>query len=345
MEYIQEQIVKPSGMISVKDLSKNYDSIIKIETDHSQGTGFFMKFNYKGKIMKSIVSNEHVIKRCFRTNPEIDCFNIKFKQREIEREIYFTKDREVFFFYPNFAEDVTIVEIKDFDKIPDDIKYLEADKDFFSKGFESYEGQNVFVLWFPKLGDLNFSSGQIIGKHGDLNYSFIHNSSTLEGQSGSPILFLTTFKVIGVHKGGRSDEKRENEEPKNIGSYIGYIINKINELKTEPEVNEAKKTKSQEQVIQIILEVDEEDVNKEVDFLCRLEDSWSEEVKKKIKKLYEELSDSNIYIDGERFAFKTFHKFNTPGRKQIEIKFNKNLITFNSMFYKCSNIIKLILKK
>ena len=54
-----------------------------------------------------------------------------------------------------------------------------------------------------------------------VDYEFDHDISTDVGSSGSPIILLNLMMVIGIHK------NKKNEKV-NRGTFIGEIINEIN---------------------------------------------------------------------------------------------------------------------
>ena len=74
-------------------------------------------------------------------------------------------------------------------------------------------------MHYPLNKNIQFSFG-IINKLEDKN--FIHFCSTDLGSSGSPILSLDTFKVIGIHHGSDSNKNY------NYALFIPYVINEFN---------------------------------------------------------------------------------------------------------------------
>jgi V8-like Glu-specific endopeptidase len=65
---------------------------------------------------------------------------------------------------------------------------------------------------------------------------FYHDASTLEGSSGSPIVLKGKEKVIGIHKGSKKD--KNNVIKKNVGIFIGIVIEAIKEYKKNGEGKE-----------------------------------------------------------------------------------------------------------
>ena len=121
--------------------------------------------------------------------------------------------------------DLTVIEItkEDFD-ILDNVFFLDFDVDY-SKGYEQYINSDVFALGFP-LGDSNnvvYGSGKINAMK--TYFEFEHNIATNIGFSGSPVVSLKSFNIIGVHKCG------EYAEYLNVGIFIGFVVE---DLKGQP---------------------------------------------------------------------------------------------------------------
>jgi V8-like Glu-specific endopeptidase len=70
---------------------------------------------------------------------------------------------------------------------------------------------DIFILQFPQGKDLSFSHGIIKSIKDSI---IVHNASTEEGSSGSPVIRRSDKNyVIGLHFGGK---KKKNKEKKNI---------------------------------------------------------------------------------------------------------------------------------
>jgi len=72
-----------------------------------------------------------------------------------------------------------------------------------------------------------------------------HYCNTEDGSSGSPILSLDNFKVIGVHYGG---SKYKNIKI-NYGTFIKYAINEFNNKYKNENKNEYNKEKATNEII------------------------------------------------------------------------------------------------
>ena len=78
-----------------------------------------------------------------------------------------------------------------------------------------------------------------------------HKCNTLNGSSGGPILYLSTNKVIGIHKGCF---QRNRVVKHNLGTLLKYPFNDI-------------KNKSSKNEINMKVEIKKEDINKKINFL------------------------------------------------------------------------------
>ena len=91
--------------------------------------------------------------------------------------------------------------------------------------FNNKEKEEIAIIQYPK-GKLSYAYGTIkeIFK---TRYEFAHLASTKEGSSGSPIFLKDSIQVIGIHKGGVSDE--------NYGEFIGPIFEYFQNFKVKKE--------------------------------------------------------------------------------------------------------------
>ena len=210
-----------------KIIIKNMENIIL-------GSGFFMKIS---KSLKFLFTNWHIINKELindNNNIEIEIWNkekmkINLNQRYSK---YFEKPK-----------DITIIEIKEEDKIYKDIKFLEYDSNYKEKGYKIYKGVDVFTLEHPSGGDVSSASGKILYID---NIEFVHNVPTDTGSSGCPIILLNNninlIFVIGIHKSKNINSSTNN------GTFIGE---NINELKIDsnffPKIKKDKKDKEEKE--------------------------------------------------------------------------------------------------
>ena len=136
--------------------------------------------------------------------------NNKMKKIKIDnsRKKYTNSDKNI---------DITIIEIK---PRTDGINnYLEIDENDINKDKENkeleYQKKSIYIMHYPNE-ELSASYGLI----NDIidNKTIEYYCNTEEGSSGSPILSLKAFKVIGLHYGS------SNKNKINYGILIKYAI-------------------------------------------------------------------------------------------------------------------------
>ena len=164
--------------------------ICKIKLKGEYGTGFFCKIPFGKETMKVLMTNEHVLKeKNLKENKKLNLLlndekEVLIINLEIERKSYFNKDY-----------DVTLIELKEEDKIKD---YLELDDNLFQDNAEIiYVDKSIYILHYPNGNEAKISYGIL---HNIEKYNILHKCTTYEGSSGSPILNLQNNKVIGIHK-------------------------------------------------------------------------------------------------------------------------------------------------
>ena len=87
--------------------------------------------------------------------------------------------------------------------------------------FEKIKKFDIFILQYPKGGEISFSQGNIIKIIED---RIIHSASTEEGSSGSPIILRNNqynYKICGIHFGGNESKNC------NFATTLNKIINDI----------------------------------------------------------------------------------------------------------------------
>jgi len=201
-QYIPKYPLKVSiegTMIILEQLQKY---ICKVHNGQKIGTGFFCKiFNdVENKFMKVFITNNHILDR---NDLNKEFIVVSFNNESIFKKIFF-KDR---ISYTNELIDITIIEIYDND---DQFNYfLEIDSSIYN------DIQILKVMIDSPVYALNYSDGKAMVSYGiisEINEKEVfHTCSTNKGASGSPILSLTSNKVIGVHKGfynGKDDDNK-----------------------------------------------------------------------------------------------------------------------------------------
>ena len=125
--------------------------------------------------------------------------------------------------YLQNPKDIAMIEIKESDKIYNDIVFLDYDLNCTKSRYIKYKDIDVFSIEHPNGEDASCASGTIINIY---EYEFDHNICTDNGSSGCPIILLNNninlIQVIGIHKEG---DKKHNI---NGGTFIGEVFNKEN---------------------------------------------------------------------------------------------------------------------
>lgn len=184
--------------------------ICRIYKDKKRGTGFFCKIPLKNNtnFLPVLITNNHIL-----NENDIDIgrtIKITINNDKVIREIYIDSSRKKF---TNINLDFTIIEIK---PNTDNIKsFLNIDENINNENLFKikYKNKSLYTLHYPEIKNIKISFG-LLDKFID-KYIF-HKCTTHKGSSGSPILSLDTFKVIGIHYGAIGNG--------NLALFIKYAI-------------------------------------------------------------------------------------------------------------------------
>ena len=174
--------IKGSPLINIsstkKILNQMMNCICKIKLKGANGTGFFCTVQLnENKNINCLMTNYHVLnEEYFKENKEIelllndDSEAIKI-DLNIDRIIYYNKEY-----------DITIIEIKEEDKIKE---YLELDDNIFKNNEKIfYEENSIYILQYPKGKDASIESVACVS-YGLINqidkYDIKHTCSTDNG--------------------------------------------------------------------------------------------------------------------------------------------------------------------
>ena len=263
--------------------------------DGNKGTGFFCKIPFDNNLLPVLITNNHVLnENDIENNKKIELsINNVVKEIEIDnsRKRYTNSDINI---------DITIIEIKpNKDGFYD---YLNLDENDIYKNKRNieleYKKKSIYILHYPK-GKLNVSYG-LINNIID-NKKINHYCRTEDGSSGSPILSLETFKVIGIHYGSSQNNKL------NYGTFIKYAIDLFNN-KYKNEIN-------------IIYETDKEG-NENI-----FGDKFVENNKNNI----------DLIINGIKNYLMSKRKLK-KGENKIKIIIKKKITNLEYMFYDCKSL-------
>ena len=205
-----------------KILFQMKNCICKIHKNNGEkGTGFFCKIPYTNqyKLLTVLITNNHVLNENDLKNNNIIKYTLK-DDKQIRKIKIDNNKRKI---YTSKELDITFIEIK---QNEDNINvFLEIDEELINKNKEfieaTYKNKSIYILHYPHGEDIAVSYG-ILDKIN--NEEINHFCNTSKGSSGSPILSLDTFKVIGIHCGSSKDEN----ENCNKGIFIKYPIKEFN---------------------------------------------------------------------------------------------------------------------
>ena len=188
-----------------------------------KGTGFFCKIIFQNKLLPVLITNNHLLNENNIQNDEIIEFTMYNKEENSYKDFSIKIDNSRKR-YTNSEIDITIIELKPEE---DNIKYyLEIDEDKLTE--KEYRKKSIYILHYPNE---KYTSYGLINELKEYK-AITHYCSTENGSSGSPILSLSSFKVMGIHYGG----SKNNKFKLNYGTYIKYAINEMNK-KYKNEIN------------------------------------------------------------------------------------------------------------
>ena len=178
-------------------LSQMENCICKIiKEDGRKGTGFFstIPFPDKNNLLNVLITNNHILNENDIEYNKIIKLIMYNKEQNIEKEIKIDNSRKKYtYLNEQKGIDITIIEIK---PNKDNINnFLEIDDNILELGCRR---KSIYIIHYPK--------DKLQVSYGLINYilegkKISHYCNTEDGSSGSPILSLNNFKVIGVHYG------------------------------------------------------------------------------------------------------------------------------------------------
>jgi len=182
---------KAQSQMIISQLDKH---ICKIYVSKEKfGTGFFCKIRYPDefRLLPTLITNNHVLnEKELEINHTI---KITLEDDTIEKNILIDKSRLT---YTNPDLDVTIIQIKPEDEIN---TFLDVDENVFNKDYTKIYKKDtpIFLFQYPEGISASHAVGRI---EKILKPKIFHTCSIEPASSGSPMLLLSNFKVIGIHK-------------------------------------------------------------------------------------------------------------------------------------------------
>ena len=263
-----------------------------------------------------LITNNHVLNEDDIENDKIIKLKIYSKEinKEEEKKIIIDNSRKkISISNKEEGIDITIIEIK---PNQDNINtFLDIDDEILELDFVR---KSIYILHYPKDKRL-VSYGLMKDILGGKKIS--HYCNTEKGSSGSPILSLSNFKVVGVHYGGSKNIKF------NFGTFIKYAIKEFNNKYKNDNINEYNKEKTTNEII-IKYQIGKEDK-------IRL---FGDKFVENNKRNFEILINNNIY------ELNSFYKIKNEKENEIlriKLKQINNAINLSYMFNECSALTEI----
>ena len=195
------------------------NQICKIDcSDGGHGTGFFCNIPYKWNTnLKMLITNNHVLNNKDISIGQKVRFSINNEMIHYEIEIDETRIK-----YTNEEYDITMIEIKEKDKL-DKKSFFDIDNQIFEENpNKAFQNMQIFLLHYPKGNKMEYSIG-LIKNIKDNNYTIQHLCDSSGGSSGGPIINFIKFQVLGIHIGGAKGGFNFN-----LGTLLKEPIEKFN---------------------------------------------------------------------------------------------------------------------
>ena len=201
----ENQIFGPFGPIKYDVTKKITEQMqknicrIKLNNDkaNKMSKGFFCKIPNKDNLSKVLITTKEIINEVFLKEENKDI--IIYTKQEPKRMNL--NNRNIY----EYKDIFSLIEIKDEDGIKEffDIETIKAD----GKDIEKYYNKKIYMIQ-NQNEDLFLSFGLFENIDKNENNSFYHTCPTITGSSGSPILNLENYKIIGIHMPNNSKKNR-----------------------------------------------------------------------------------------------------------------------------------------
>jgi len=324
-----EDFPKPLSKQSIqKILDQINNSIYKfILLDGKIEFGFFYKFKYNERIIHIIILNNYKIANEYNNI-------IKVSINNKEKIIELGKLR-----YSDINLNISIIEINENIENNNYINFLELENKIYEK--ESDILLNKELLYIIQFNNIKDSNGIYIsyGIINHINKNKLYYSSNLnKSANGSLIFNISNNKLIGFNLGKSKLYYNGIFFNEIINRFIKYIKN----YKYIRKINKSRSNNNQNNEIDIFINIEKDEVNKEIYFLDN-SPYWNNEYLKNYHKKLKELNESNseIIIDNKKYNFIKYFKPDKEGEHKIKLKFNVNLTDCSNMFAGCKNIKKI----
>ena len=281
------------------------------------GTGFFCNIRYieKETFLPVLITNNHVLNENDLTGNQI--IKLTFDDDKLIKLITLDESRIT---YTNENIDITIIEvIPDIDNIYAN-NFLEIDENIFSENSNQiYSQKPIYILQYPKGEKLSFSVGIVKTIYDN---EIEHLCSTEPGSSGSPILNLSNFKLIGVHRGANYGQDI------NFGIFFKLIIDDFKKI------HPILKSKNEKKFVNVINYIIENDIENY--------DSDKSDIRPFHTNREINNSSTELYVNEKKCEFSMFPSIKVEkGIYQIKLVINKVITDCSYLFNDCSSIISI----
>ena len=190
--------------------------ICKIE-GAKNGTGFFCKITYEDKLIPVLMTNYHIIDPDYYESKK----NIIVSTKE-NRIVININENKILYSSPINEYDLIIIKLNESKN--EQNQYLEIDSKIFSDNSEkAFEDESIYILHYPNGGKSSISFGY--GFNQINNYKMKHLCNTENCSSGSPILSLSSGKILGIHRGCI---REKDGKLINFGTFLKFPLNELN---------------------------------------------------------------------------------------------------------------------
>ena len=172
---------------------KSKENCICSVNGNLNGTGFFCKIEFEGKLIPVLITTYDLVNDDFMNQNQKLTFYIKNTKYSINID----KDSKIYSSIRN-KYDMMIIRLKE------------------------GEVESIYILHHPNAEEAKVSFGKGIEEVND--YDIKHLCHTEPGSSGGPILSRMTNKVIGIHKGSIV---KYGKCAYNIGTFLKFPLNDL----------------------------------------------------------------------------------------------------------------------
>ena len=180
-EYIEEKtlnnMAKGISFDVFEELAQKMKTqICKIKTKEGHGTGFFCNIPNGWNTLRMLITNNHVLKE--EDISKGKKINFSINKEKIHYEIEIDESRKI---YTSEKYDITMIELKEEDKIEKD-SFMDVDSQIFKENpNEIYKNKQIYLLHYPKGEQMVFSNGIIKNIN---EYTIQHLCDSSGGSSG-----------------------------------------------------------------------------------------------------------------------------------------------------------------